>query len=127
MTGPDERPAALPGRELGGFLRERRRASHLSLARLAEQAGVSQPYLSQVERGLRRPPRGVLEALARALQVPADALLVRAGLTGPPHDLRAAIERDPHLSPAQKAELVAHYERLRRAGADPGDLLAAGG
>src|ERR687885_106346 len=65
---------------LGDYLREQRRAAQLSLRQLAEQAGVSNPYLSQIERGLRRPSAEVLQQLAKALRISAEQLYIRAGI-----------------------------------------------
>src|SRR5918996_5432089 len=65
---------------LGDYLRDQRRQAELSLRQLADQAGVSNPYLSQIERGLRRPSAEVLQQIAKALRISAEALYVRAGL-----------------------------------------------
>ena len=65
---------------LGSYLREQRVAAELSLRQLAEQAGVSNPYLSQIERGLRRPSAEVLQALAKALRISAEQVYVQAGI-----------------------------------------------
>src|SRR5882724_7485268 len=67
-------------RELGEFIREQRRVGHLSLRKLSEMAGVSNPYLSQIERGLRKPSAEILQQLAKALEISAETLYVRAGL-----------------------------------------------
>src|SRR6476661_2708339 len=71
------------GDQLGDYLREQRTASRLSLRQLADQVGVSNPYLSQIERGLRRPSAEVLQQLAKALRVSAETLYVRAGILDP--------------------------------------------
>jgi transcriptional regulator with XRE-family HTH domain len=105
VTGdPDRR------RELGGFIRERRSESRLSLRRLSQLAGVSNPYLSQIERGLRKPSAEILQQIARALEVSAESMYVRAGiLDESAMDLVPAIRRDPHLTDEQKAELERLY------------------
>ena len=103
-TDPDRR------RELGGFIRERRSESRLSLRRLSQLAGVSNPYLSQIERGLRKPSAEILQQIARALEVSAETMYVRAGiLDESAMDLVPAIRRDPHLTEQQKDELERIY------------------
>ncbi|WP_409484777.1 helix-turn-helix domain-containing protein [Arsenicicoccus dermatophilus] len=110
--------ARLPGPDLGAYLREQRVSAQLSLRQLSELAGVSNPYLSQIERGLRRPSAEILNALAAGLQVSAESLYVRAGLLDEEaarparSDVVAAIEADPALSPAQRASLIARYRRM---------------
>jgi len=97
-------------RELGGFIRERRSESRLSLRRLSQLAGVSNPYLSQIERGLRKPSAEILQQIARALQISAETMYVRAGILDEAAiDLGPAIRRDPHLTDAQKDELERMY------------------
>jgi transcriptional regulator with XRE-family HTH domain len=87
---------------------------------LSEQAGISNPYLSQIERGLRRPSAEILQQIARALSIPAESLYVRAGILdatdGP--DLVAAIHRDVRLSEQQKHALVRLYRSFRSAADD---------
>ena len=68
---------------LGDYLREQRVSAQLSLRQLAEQAGVSNPYLSQIERGLRRPSAEVLQQIAKALRISAEQLYIRAGILSP--------------------------------------------
>ena len=68
---------------LGEYLREQRVAARLSLRQLAEQAGVSNPYLSQIERGLRKPSAEVLQQIAKALRISAEQLYIRAGIFSP--------------------------------------------
>ena len=68
---------------LGDYLKEQRTSAQLSLRQLAEQAGVSNPYLSQIERGLRKPSAEVLQQLARALRISAEQLYIRAGIVSP--------------------------------------------
>jgi len=106
---------------LGPFVREQRRLADLSLRRLADLSGVSNPYLSQIERGLRTPSAEVLRQLAPALGVPAETLYARAGLLDAPAvtvDLVTLIRHDPALTEAQKRTLVHIYESFR-AGDDP--------
>jgi len=103
-TGPDRR------RELGGFIRERRSESRLSLRRLSALAGVSNPYLSQIERGLRKPSAEILQRLAKALQISAESLYERAGILERGADLTGHIRRDPVLSDEQKDQLIRLYE-----------------
>ena len=85
----------------------------MSLRKLAEQAGVSNPYLSQIERGLRRPSAEILKAIARALQIRTEALYERAGLlderTGDGHGVIEAIRADYHRTDAQKEALAEIY------------------
>jgi len=103
-TGPDRR------RELGGFIRERRSESRLSLRRLSALAGVSNPYLSQIERGLRKPSAEILQRLAKALQISAESLYERAGILERGADLAGHIRRDPVLSDEQKDQLIRLYQ-----------------
>lgn len=97
--------------DLGGFLREQRQQARMSLRQLAEVAGVSNPYLSQVERGLRRPSAEVLQQIAKGLRISAEALYVRAGLLDEVggSDVPGAIATDPHLDERQKRALLDVY------------------
>src|SRR6187455_3049680 len=99
---------------LGDYLREQRLAARLSLRQLAEQAGVSNPYLSQIERGLRRPSAEVLQQLAKALRVSAEALYVRAGILdledGEARSVELAILADSGLTERQKQSLLDVYQ-----------------
>src|SRR5436190_499469 len=108
--------ASISGRvgDLGAYLREQRENAKLSVRQLATLAGVSNPYLSQVERGLRRPSAEVLQQIAKGLQISAEALYVRAGILeeGSRGTLEAAIDADEGLTPRQKRvlrELCAHF------------------
>src|SRR3954465_14939300 len=98
---------------LGEYLREQRTASRLSLRQLADQVGVSNPYLSQIERGLRKPSAEVLQQLARALRVSAEQLYVRAGIAppdpGPVGSVELAILADAGLTERQKHSLLDVY------------------
>jgi transcriptional regulator with XRE-family HTH domain len=99
-------------RELGAFIREQRSSSRLSLRRLSELAGISNPYLSQIERGLRRPSAEILQQIARALRISAETLYVRAGILDDdrePGDLARRILADPALREEQKQALVRIY------------------
>ena len=112
---------------LGSYLRDQRVAAELSLRQLAEQAGVSNPYLSQIERGLRRPSAEVLQALAKALRISAEQVYVQAGILNPDDDevrsVELAILGDPVLSERQKQALLEVYEAFRRVSdrANPAD------
>ena len=77
---------------LGDYLREQRVSARLSLRQLAEQAGVSNPYLSQIERGLRRPSAEVLQQLAKALRISAEQLYIRAGIVAPDEGIGGSVE-----------------------------------
>ena len=98
---------------LGDYLREQRVSSRLSVRQLAEQAGVSNPYLSQIERGLRRPSAEVLQQLAKALRISAEQLYLRAGLVSPDDTIGGSVELavlgDPVLSERQKQTLLDVY------------------
>ena len=108
---------------LGDYLREQRLAAKLSLRQLAEQTGVSNPYLSQIERGLRRPSAEVLQQLAKALRVSAETLYVRAGILSlEDSDVRSvelAILADTLLTERQKQSLLDVYQSFRAANAAP--------
>jgi transcriptional regulator with XRE-family HTH domain len=100
--------------DLGAYLREQRENAKLSVRQLASLAGVSNPYLSQVERGLRRPSAEVLQQIAKGLRISAEALYVRAGILDETSrgTLEAAIDADEGLTPRQKKvlrELCAHF------------------
>lgn len=104
-----------PVRELGEYIREQRTAAEISLRALAEKAGISNPYLSQVERGLRRPSAMILTQIAEGLSISAESLLVKAGIlreeeTAP---VIAAIHADPDLTERQKLTLIDIYRALR--------------
>jgi transcriptional regulator with XRE-family HTH domain len=111
---------------LGAFIREQRKMANLSLRQLAEQTSLSNPYLSQVERGLHQPSVRVLRAISDALNLSAETLLAQAGLidavagAAPKQDEAApsvpqtedAIRTDERLSEAQKAALIAVYRSM---------------
>jgi transcriptional regulator with XRE-family HTH domain len=106
---------------LGDYLREQRLAAQLSLRQLAEQTGVSNPYLSQIERGLRRPSAEVLQQLAKALRISAEALYVRAGILdledGEARSVALAVLADSGLTERQKQSLLDVYQSFRAANA----------
>ena len=97
--------------ELGEFIREQRRSSRLSLRKLSDLAGISNPYLSQIERGLRKPSAEILQAIAKALRISAETLYVRAGILDEDreHDLVAEILKDGSITERQKQVLIDVY------------------
>lgn len=104
--------------DVGAYIREQRRKAQLSLRNLAERAGVSNPYLSQIERGVRQPSARILKGIASALQVSAETLFAQAGILDRSPDGRApdvlrAIFRDPDLTDGQRRDLAELYERYR--------------
>ncbi|MGQ4414020.1 helix-turn-helix domain-containing protein [Streptomyces sp. SAS_269] len=111
--------ASLNVGNLGEYLREQRRNAQLSLRQLADAAGVSNPYLSQIERGLRKPSAEVLQQVAKALRISAETLYVRAGILDAERDrdeveTRAVILADPSLNERQKQVLLQIYESFRK-------------
>jgi transcriptional regulator with XRE-family HTH domain len=102
-------------KELGDFIRTQRRSANVSLRKLASLAGVSNPYLSQVERGLRRPSADILQGIAKALRVSSQTLYVKAGmLEESPHpDVHTAIMGDALLTEQQKQVLLQVYDSFR--------------
>jgi transcriptional regulator with XRE-family HTH domain len=98
---------------LGEYLREQRVSARLTLRQLAEQAGVSNPYLSQIERGLRRPSAEVLQQLAKALRISAEQLYLRAGIVSPDDGIGGSVELailgDSSLTERQKQTLLDVY------------------
>ncbi len=103
-------------RELGAFIREQRRSASLSLRKLSERAGISNPYLSQIERGLRKPSAEILQAIARGLRISAETLYVRAGILEErdvKHDLVADILNDETMNERQKQALVEIYRSFQ--------------
>ncbi len=103
--------------ELGSFIREQRGSARLSLRRLSELAGISNPYLSQIERGLRRPSAEILQQIAKALRISAETLYVQAGILEAPSgapDLTRSIMADQTISEEQKQALVRIYLSFRR-------------
>ncbi|MEW1615100.1 MULTISPECIES: helix-turn-helix transcriptional regulator [unclassified Streptomyces] len=110
--------ASLNVGNLGEYLREQRRAAQLSLRQLADAAGVSNPYLSQIERGLRKPSADVLQQVAKALRISAETLYVRAGILDEREreelEMRAVILADPSINERQKNVLLQIYDSFRR-------------
>ena len=105
--------ATLRVRELGEYIREQRETAKVSLRQLAKVAGVSNPYLSQIERGLRKPSAEILQQIARALRISAETLYVRAGILDErlgDSDVAAAVLRDAQLTERQKQVLLDIYQ-----------------
>ena len=101
--------------DIGTFIRDLRQTAKISLRQLADKAGVSNPYLSQIERGLRKPSAEVLQQIASALRVSTPAMYLRAGLLDSEgqQGVMAAIAADPELTIAQKQSLSQIYETFR--------------
>lgn len=110
--------ASLNVGNLGEYLREQRRTAQLSLRQLADAAGVSNPYLSQIERGLRKPSAEVLQQVAKALRISAETLYVRAGILDEREreelETRAVILADPSINERQKSVLLQIYASFRK-------------
>ncbi|HEU5108095.1 MAG TPA: helix-turn-helix transcriptional regulator, partial [Micromonosporaceae bacterium] len=107
------------GRDIGEYIRTQRNNAKISLRQLAKRTGVSNPYLSQIERGLRKPSAEVLQQVAKALRISAETLYVRAGILDAERDrdeveTRAVILADPTLSERQKQVLLQIYESFRK-------------
>ena len=105
--------------DLGGFIRDQRRNARLSLRKLSELAGISNPYLSQIERGLRKPSAEILQAIARGLRISAETLYIRAGIlderAGDDRgtDVVAAIVGDASINDRQRQALVEIYRSFQ--------------
>ena len=102
---------------IGDYIREQREQAKISMRQLAQSAGVSNPYLSQIERGLRKPSADILQQIAKGLRISAEALYVQAGiLEDRPADsgVRSALLADPELSERQKQVLIEIYESFRK-------------
>jgi len=115
-------------RDLGEFIREQRNLGQLSLRKLSEKAEVSNPYLSQIERGLRHPSAEILRQIARALEISSEELYVRAGILEERDDrpdLVAEIRRESELTEDQKKHLIYMYESFRSANAGAVEAEAA--
>ncbi|WP_344026115.1 helix-turn-helix transcriptional regulator [Streptomyces luteireticuli] len=110
--------ASLNVGNLGEYLREQRRNAQLTLRQLADAAGVSNPYLSQIERGLRKPSAEILQQLAKALRISAETLYVQAGIlderSREEAEVRSAILADPSITERQKQILLEIYDSFRR-------------
>jgi transcriptional regulator with XRE-family HTH domain len=113
--------------ELGSFIREQRRSAQLSLRKLSDAAGISNPYLSQIERGLRKPSAEILQAIAKALRISAETLYVRAGILDEDrdHDLVAEILKDPFITERQKQVLVDIYRSFLEGRDEPAERAAS--
>lgn len=124
--GPREQ-AKRSSAAIGEFIREQREQAQVSLRQLARLAGVSNPYLSQIERGLRKPSVDILQQIAKGLQISAEQMYLRAGILevhdGDP-EVIAAILSDAVLSERQKQVLVEIYESFRRERAASSDAAA---
>src|SRR5215213_2948221 len=110
----DENLAAVvttAAQDIGSFIRSQREAAQVSVRQLAEKAGVSNPYLSQIERGLRKPSADVLNQIAKALRVSAEVLYVRAGILEPSesNEVRDVIVTDTAITERQKQVLLDIY------------------
>ena len=113
---------------IGEYIRQQREQAKISMRQLASAAGVSNPYLSQIERGLRRPSAEILQQIAKGLRISAEALYVQAGILEdrrPDSGVRAAVLADPELTERQKQVLLEIYESFRRELA-PGLSVGAG-
>lgn len=97
--------------DIGSFIRAQREAAQVSMRQLADKAGVSNPYLSQIERGLRKPSADVLNQIAKALRVSAEVLYVRAGILEPSEqsEVRDAVIADTAITERQKQVLLDIY------------------
>ena len=102
-------------RNLGDYIREQRNSAQISLRQLAKLAGVSNPYLSQIERGLRKPSAEILQQIAKGLRISAEALYVKAGILEekPASAVTDAVLADPSLSERQKQVLLDVYQSFR--------------
>ena len=109
--------------DIGSFIKDLRENAKISLRQLAEQAGVSNAYISQIERGLRKPSAEVLASIGSALRVSTPVMYLRAGLLGhdDTHGVLAAIAADTELTLAQKQSLTQIYETFRRENARDGE------
>lgn len=104
-------------KDVGAFIREQRNAAEMSLRKLADQAGVSNPYLSQIERGLRKPSAEILQSIAKALRISAETLYLKAGILEERDDEGEVVEailRDATISDRQKQNLIDIYESFRQ-------------
>lgn len=110
----DDEPSGFDPLDVGSFIRSQRERAEMSIRKLAELADVSNPYLSQIERGLRKPSAEILQQVANALRISVETLYVRAGIL-PDEDrtvstVPEAIEHDPYLTDDQKLALRNVYE-----------------
>ena len=108
--------ATLKVPSLGDYIREQRESAQVSLRQLAKTAGVSNPYLSQIERGLKKPSADILQQIAKGLRISAETLYVRAGILDEGHgpsDVTAAVLADPAIGERHKRVLLDIYESFR--------------
>jgi transcriptional regulator with XRE-family HTH domain len=119
-------------RGLGDYIRDQRRTAQISLRQLARQAGVSNPYLSQIERGLRKPSAEILQQIAKALRISAEAMYVQAGILEEREggEFSESVLRDPFLTERQRQVLLEIYTSFRneneaRSAAEAAESLAA--
>ena len=128
----DLNPVLTPVRDLGEFIREQRTAAQISIRGLAAKAGVSNPYLSQVERGLRRPSAEILAQIAHGLSISVESLLAKAGIleTADAPGVVLAVRADEVLTERQKSALIDIYAAFRKeteaASPSPRDHATAG-
>jgi transcriptional regulator with XRE-family HTH domain len=118
----------MANKSIGDYIREQREQARISMRQLAQQAGVSNPYLSQIERGLRKPSADILQQIAKGLRISAEALYVQAGiLEDRPADsgVRSAVLADPDLSERQKQVVMEIYESFRKENAAIAEAQAA--
>jgi transcriptional regulator with XRE-family HTH domain len=110
-------PADLP-HNIGEFIRDLRHGARISLRELADRAGVSNPYLSQIERGLRKPSAEILQQLAKGLRISAEQLYMHAGILDERDDsgseFATVVMADPNLSERQKSVLMDVYDSFRK-------------
>ncbi|MFO7194107.1 MULTISPECIES: helix-turn-helix transcriptional regulator [Thermocrispum] len=104
------------GRDIGQYIRQQRTNAKISLRQLAKRAGVSNPYLSQIERGVRKPSAEILQQIAKGLRISAEALYVQAGILDTPSGgpVPDAIRADTELTERQKQVLLDIYHSFRR-------------
>ncbi|SEP81896.1 Helix-turn-helix [Lentzea xinjiangensis] len=116
MDKPIDKAVADLGRNIGEYIREQRNSAKISLRELAKQAGVSNPYLSQIERGLRKPSAEILQQIAKGLRISAEALYVEAGILQQREGgaLADAIVAATELTERQKQVLLDVYHSFRR-------------
>jgi transcriptional regulator with XRE-family HTH domain len=110
---------------LGEFIRRQRELAQLSVRQLADMCGISNPYLSQIERGLRMPSSVILQSLAKGLRLSAETLYAQAGILDPQEaeesDVIQAVMRDPYLSARQREILIDMYRSFRKVNAAGGE------
>src|SRR5512144_1820243 len=113
--------ATLKVSDLGDYIREQRRSAQISLRQLARLAGVSNPYLSQIERGLRKPSAEILQQIAKGLRISAEVLYVQAGILEDREedsDVQTAVRADLSLTERQRQVLLDIYDSFRKENAD---------